>query len=460
MKSAALAAAALVALSCQTSHAPRTPQGAWKTRIESCSYQLRLERDGSVHVDARCKANGPVTFRLAQPSLLDGVRAASFEKNGTAVALGGKLSYAIDLGVLAQPGKSFDRAARMGASFMAPMSSVLVVPEPLSTEIPVEVQVSAPEGLQYAVGLARGDEPGRYRLMAHEIPVATYFAFGKLEQRELALGDARLDVSQLDGKLDRSFDELNGWIAKSAQAVADFYGVFPVPRAAVTVLPVAERDSVVFGKVLPESAPGIVLLVGQHATRKTLYSDWILVHELFHLGFPSFFDEGKWLDEGLATYYEPIIRVRAGLYTEEELWQEVAEAMPQGVPAFTELGLERADDFRGIYWGGALASLIADVEARKRDPERGLEVGLRALREAGGNACEVWSLADAIATIDRALGAPTLGPIAAAHAKQGAPFDFEGLLRDLGVVRLPYDRVRLSEQAPLAGVRRAITAKP
>jgi hypothetical protein len=334
------------------------------------------------------------------------------------------------------------------------------VPEPLSTEIPVNVQVSAPEGVRYAVGLARTDEPGRYHLMAHEIPVATYFAFGQLEQRELSLGDARLDVSQLDGKLDRSFDELNGWVAKSAQAVADFYGVFPVPRAAVTVMPVPDRDSVVFGKVLPESAPGIVLLVGQHATHKTLYSDWILVHELFHLGFPSFFDEGKWLDEGLATYYEPIIRVRAGLYTEEELWQEVAEAMPQGVPAFTELGLEHADDFRGIYWGGALASLIADVEARKRDPKRGLEVGLRALREAGGNACEVWSLADAIATIDRALGAPTLGPIADAHAPKGAPFDFERLLRDLGVVRLAYDRVRLSDQAPLAGVRRAITAGP
>jgi hypothetical protein len=460
VKSLLALGAAVATLSCQSSHTPRLPARGWQSHIDSCEYRLELARAGTVRVDATCKANGPVTFRLTQASLLDGVRDATFEKNGTTVALKGRLSYTVDLSVLAQQGKDFDRAAHVGESFMAPLSSVLVVPEPLTTEIPTEVRVSAAADVKYAVGLARGDDAGSYRLMAHEIPVATYFAFGKLQQRELALGTARLDVSQLDGELAPSFDELSTWITKSAQAVSDFYGTFPVPRAGVTVLPIPNRDSVLFGKVLPESAPGIVVLMGQHATQKTLYSDWILVHELFHLGFPSFFDEGKWLDEGLATYYEPIIRVRAGLYTEQELWQEVAEAMPQGVPAFTELGLEHADDFRGIYWGGALASLIADVEARKRDPKRGLEVGLRALREAGGNACEVWSLSDAITTIDRALGAPTLAPIAAAHAQQGAPFDFEGLLRDLGVVRIAYDRIRLSDQAPLSAVRRAITAKP
>lgn len=413
-----------------------------------------------VNVDVACKASGPVTFSLTSPSIVRSSSGAKFDAAGKFSAKSSKLHYAVDLADRAKGTRKFDSAAHVGDSFMAPMSAVLVVPEPLTTEISVKVRIHAPPALPFAVGLARADEPDTYRLMAHEIPVATYFAFGKLEQRELAIGDAKLEVSKLDGALTRSFDELNAWIATSAGAVRDFYGTFPVPRASVMVLPVPDRDGVVFGKVLPESAPGIALLVGRHATRKTLYSDWILVHELFHLGFPSFYGEGKWLDEGLATYYEPIIRVRAGLYTEEQLWQEVAEAMPQGLPAFTEHGLEAADDFRGIYWGGALACLVADVEARKREPRRGLEAGLRALREAGGNACEVWSLSDAIATVDRALGAPTLAPIAAQHAAKGQPFDFEGLLRDLGVVRLARGNVRLSDKAPLAAIRRAITAKP
>jgi hypothetical protein len=242
--------------------------------------------------------------------------------------------------------------------------------------------------------------------------------------------------------------------------VRDFYGTFPVPRASVTLVPIPRRDSVVFGKVLPESEPGVLLLVGQHAPRQALYSDWILVHELFHLGFPSFFSEGKWLDEGLATYYEPIIRVRAGLYTEHELWSELEESLPQGLPAYTALGLEQARDFRGVYWGGALACLDADVRARKRRLDTGLEVGLRALRDAGGTASEVWSLADAIAIVDKALGEPTLAPIAEQHAHHGSAFDLPALLAELGVKRSANGQIELSDQAPLAAVRRAIIGKP
>jgi hypothetical protein len=453
-------AAALVGVACQgppvrlaASSVPR------HARIEHCDYRLTLLESGLVRALVHCKADDAVTYRFAQPSLVAGLRDAKLDASGRFSAKDGNFDYAVDLAELAQDSHSFDRAAHVGSSFMAPLSSVMVVPEPLTTEIPVTVTVDAEPGVQVSVGLGRGTSPNQYRLMAHEIPVATYFAFGRLEQRELSLGDAKLEISKLDGVLDQSFEQLSAWIAKSANAVRDFYGVFPVPRATVTVLPVPDRNGVVFGKVLPESSPGIALLIGQHASREALYSDWILVHELFHTGFPSFFDEGKWLDEGLATYYEPIIRVRAGLYSDQQLWQEIAQAMPQGLPAFTEHGLETADDFRGIYWGGALACLIADVEARKRDLDKGLEVGIRALREAGGNACEVWALDDAIATIDRALGVPTLAPIAKRHAARGAPFDFEQLLRALGVVRIAGGKVRLSDQAPLAAVRRAITAR-
>jgi hypothetical protein len=461
VKSWLVLAASLVGVACQSRPARLTPTSLPRVAtIESCDYRLTLHDSGLVTALVRCKADDAVKFRFARSSLVASVRAAKLDETGGIRAKDGVFSYAVDLANLAQSSDSFDRAVHVGASFMAPLSSVLVVPEPLTTEIPVTVQVDAEPSLQVSVGLRRAAAPNQYELMAHEIPVATYFAFGKLEQRELPIGDAKLEISKLDGPLDQSFDQLSAWIAKSANAVRDFYGVFPVPRATVTVLPVPGRAGVVFGKVLPESSPGIALLVGQHASRKDLDSDWILVHELFHTGFPSFFEEGKWLDEGLATYYEPIIRVRAGLYSEQQLWQEVAQAMPQGLPAFTKHGLETADDFRGIYWGGALACLVADVEARKRDLGKGLELGIRALREAGGNACEVWSLDDAIATIDRALGVPTLAPIAKQHAAQGEPFDFEGLLRDLGVVRSAGGNVRLSDKAPLAAVRRAITAKP
>lgn len=439
---------------------PNGAAHARTTTIESCDYRVELNADGVAKVEATCKADGPIAFRVADARLARSVQSSVRGRAGRFPSPEGRLAYAVDLRRLAGHRHDFDRAARVGASFVAPMSSVLMVPEPLTTEIAVTVHVHAAPPLAVAVGLARAASPDTYKLMAHEIPVATYFTFGRLHQRSLDIDGARLDVTQLDGPLDQSFEDLNVWIATSARAVHDFYGTFPVPRASVTVIPTSRRDSVVYGKVLPESEPGVALLVGQHATRKTLYSDWILVHELFHLGFPSFYEEGKWLDEGLATYYEPIIRVRAGLYTEVELWDELSSKMRQGLPAFTGLGLENARDFGGVYWGGAIACLIADVEARKRDPERGLEVGLRALRDAGGNACEVWDLSDAIRTIDQSLGMATLAPIAKAHAAHGSEFDLAALFVALGVNRGADGAVQLSDQAPLAAVRRAITAQP
>lgn len=427
------------------------------SQIKSCDYQVSLRADGHAAVKASCEANGPIAFRLAHPYLAGSVRAPSRPKAGLFSAVDHGLSYEVDLARLARRARDFDRAEQVGASFVGTMSSVLLVPEPLSTEIPVTVRVTAPPGVSVSVGLTRGDVPGSYRLMAHEIPVATYFAFGKLEQRRLAVGGARLELTRVDGELDPSFDELSRWVETSAQAVTDFYRGFPVPRASITVIPAPRRDEVVFGKVLPESEPGILLVVGRHATHEALYSDWILVHELFHLGFPSLFGEGKWLDEGLATYYEPIIRVRAGLYREAELWNELEGRMPEGLPAFTELGLENADDFRGIYWGGAIACLVADVAARRRDPQKGLEVGLRALRDAGGTASEVWPLAEAIQVVDKALGGPTLGPVAEAHAQRGSAFDLAQLFAELGVRRSANGAIELSDDAALASVRRAIT---
>jgi hypothetical protein len=452
---AALLAAATLLGGCR----PGGARSAAATTIERCEYTLSLAASGLVRADAQCWADGELTFR-AEPSRARDVHSKTAGAGGRFRAERGQLSYELDLSRVARRAADIDSAAQVGGSFVAPMSTVLLVPEPLTTEIPVKVKVVAPEGLQVAVGLARDSAPDTYRLMAHEIPVATYFSFGKLQQRTLEVGSSTLELSHLDGALDRSTSDVGEWVATSARAVADFYGTFPVARASVTVIPVPRRDEVVFGKVLPESEPGIALLLGEHTSRKALYSDWILVHELFHLGFPSFYDEGKWLDEGLATYYEPIIRVRAGLYTETELWSELEENLPQGLPAYTELGLEQARDFRGVYWGGALACLEADVRARKRRTNVGLEVGLRALRDAGGTASEVWSLADAMAIIDRALGEPTLAPIAEQHGSRGSEFDLAALLGQLGVTRDAQGNIRLSDTAPLAAVRRAITAKP
>jgi hypothetical protein len=276
--------------------------------------------------------------------------------------------------------------------------------------------------------------------------------------RDVAVGDATLRLAVLDGALDLSDDELARWVADAAGGVAAFFRRAPEARTLVVLAPVPGRHGIPFGKVLPESAPGLVVLVGEHTGREELHADWVLVHELFHIGTPSYLGEGKWYDEGLATYFEPLIRARLGWRSEADLWSEFLRDMPRGLDAMTRRGLAQPESYSDVYWGGGLLCLLADVAVRRASGgARGLEDGVRAVLDAGGVASEVWSLAQATEITDRALGAPVLAELERAHLTQGSPVELESLFRDLGVSLDRRGRVVLDDTAPLAAVRRAIT---
>jgi hypothetical protein len=248
------------------------------------------------------------------------------------------------------------------------------------------------------------------------------------------------------------------WVETAYRAVAAFFAQAPDTELLVVIAPLAKERGVRFGRLLPESAPGIVLLVGETTTEHDLVDDWMLVHELFHVGTPSYGAKSGWFDEGLATYFEPLVRVRAGLISEERLWREFASEMPRGLAALTKAGLSHDDSRDSVYWGGGLFCLLADVDARRRTSgARGLEDGLRAVLRAGGNSSEVWAFDETLAAIDRGIGVPVVVPLAERHRDGGSAVDFGRLLRELGVLLDANGRVRFDDRAPLAGVRRAIT---
>ena len=111
------------------------------------------------------------------------------------------------------------------------------------------------------------------------------------------------------------------------------------------------------------------------------------------------------MEEGLATYVEPLGRARTGLIAVEQVWSELLDGLPKGLPGAGDRGLDRTPTWGRTYWGGALFWFLADVEIRRRTSGRR---GLDALRAI--------------------------------------------------VVRRDEGHVRFDEAAPLAWVRRAITA--
>ena len=143
--------------------------------------------------------------------------------------------------------------------------------------------------------------------------------------QSLAVGTSTLQNRLSAGKcpLDLPRDQIVKRIQVAAQAITIYYGRFPVPRARILVIPVAGRHGVLQGTTWGDrdGFPAFLRLrIGESTTPEELASDWIITHELVHTALPSLPDDQHWLEEGLASYIEPIARVQAGQLTAATIW--------------------------------------------------------------------------------------------------------------------------------------------
>ncbi len=275
---------------------------------------------------------------------------------------------------------------------------------------------------------------------------------------KLEIAGGILDIGFAPGVLDLPHSKVLDWISRSAHAVAGYYGRFPVRRAQITIIPVA-GSGVRSGKSFGYPRARVRISIGRSATEEDLEKDWMLVHELVHLAFPSVDDMHHWIEEGIATYVEPIVRAEAGQLSVEKVWGDLVRGLPQGLPQVGDRGLDYTPTWGRTYWGGALFCLLADIEIRKRTQNRyGLQDALRAINAAGGSIEESWELRRVFKVGDAATGVPVLTELY--ERMRAAPVDTElpALWRSLGVA-IEGRSVIFDEQAPLAKERRAITAR-
>ena len=254
-----------------------------------------------------------------------------------------------------------------------------------------------------------------------------------------------------------SESNLFAWIEGAARAVAAYYGRYPVDRVIVTVHGGGPGKISSGRTVGVRGVARIGISVGNGATPEDLKTNWELVHEMVHLAFPSM-DGDPWIEEGLATYVEPLVRARAGLVSPDEIWKWLVWGLPKGQDAIATRGLEAARTWAATYWGGALFAFEADLAIRQRTENgKSLDDALRAIVAAGGNVTTSWSLAKAFEVGDRAAGVPVLTELFTKMRKPFPPFDLDATFRNLGVkagtLEISYD-----DAAPWAAIRRGITA--
>jgi hypothetical protein len=248
------------------------------------------------------------------------------------------------------------------------------------------------------------------------------------------------------------------WVERSARAISDYYGRFPVARLRLRIASSAgsrARDGTAYGF----RGPLITIALGRDATTASLADDWLLTHEMVHLAFPSLPERHHWLEEGLATYVEPIAQARAGLLTPERVWSDLVVGLPQGQPQSGDRGLDNTPTWGRTYWGGALFYLRADLLIRQRTGNRyGLEHALRAILAAGGSIDRDWSVDQVLNVADQAVGVPVLRELYEEMASQPVTVDLGTIWQQLGI-RRQGNTVTFDDRAPLASIRNAITPR-
>lgn len=276
---------------------------------------------------------------------------------------------------------------------------------------------------------------------------------------EIRLADASIRIICTGDATGLDIDQLRDWITDSAVAVSVYFGRFPVQRLRIVVDAIEGRGAQ-SGTTYAYNGALIRVGVGRFTSHADLQRDWIMAHEMVHLGFPQLAERHAWMEEGLATYVEPIARAQAGQLSEEKVWGDMVEGLPQGLPAAGDRGLDNTHTWGRTYWGGALFFLLADLRIREQTANRfGLQDALRAILNQGGNNEANWEVRRTLAIGDKATATNILAELyREMHATPVAP-DLGEIWSRLGV-HMQAGRVTFDERAPLAGIRRAITAKP
>jgi hypothetical protein len=439
------------------------------------SYEVAVVGGGDLDVSATFPRGTVETFSLegaatpyvAHVSVVGGTGGASLPAFGgiwtiPACASGCTLHYRFHLDAAARALDDVDSALAMHDCVASPPSAWLLRPSDHAPGTTYRFHVRPAAGAHFATGVhVVSNTPDTYGANADDLDDAPYSIFGPFRAQTLARPDTTIEVAILPGQLALDDAAIDHWIDISARAIDAYYGRFPVARFLLIVGGHAgHRGETVEGRTLASGGSSILLGLSSAMTADEIPNDWVLTHEMTHLALPNLPRAQHWLEEGLATYVEPIARAKVGTIPDTEVWKGLVEGLPNGEPAEGDEGLDRTHTWGRTYWGGALFAFMADLEIRERtENKKSLEDALRGIAAAGGNGEARWPIAEVLRIGDEAVGVKVLEEMYAKWGAQPVTVDLAKVWSDLGVREGKDGKIAYDEGARLAGVRKAMTKR-
>src|ERR1700678_2869487 len=187
----------------------------------------------------------------------------------------------------------------------------------------------------------------------------------------LQIGGAVVQVDIRIGQGSIRNEDIVAWVRRATEAVAVYYGRFPVERARVIVSQNEGKDESIHGTTWG-NVQGVQSLtrmrLSSDVTKADLEEDWTMTHELVHMALSSLPDESHWLEEGIATYVEPIARAQAGQLRVQQVWAGMVRGMLQGEPQPGDKGLDQTHTWAARI-GAARCSAWSPMSRSERQRE-------------------------------------------------------------------------------------------
>jgi len=378
------------------------------------------------------------------------------------------VAYEIDLAAAAASGKWLV-AHSCARALLTSTELFLWRPPRRAAGLSARAQFELPDGIQLSVPWP--ERAGHYALDETAFTFTGHALFGSFSQRELALPSATMSVSTPGDFSEGQLALIARWLESAGRMVSLVSGRFPISRAQVIVLPTtAAQFSFRFGHTGRSGGASILLFVPSEIAAEDLSDDWIAVHEFSHLLHPFVRREDAWLSEGLATYLQEVLRVRAGTLRADAAWRRLytGAALGRRTRAGLRAESERmryARNYQRVYWAGAAVALMADVELRRRsDGHKSLDTALAALSESADFMRTPASAGSLLAALDEASGGRAFQDSAQRYLSGEELPDLTELYVQLGLIDAAQPAgaeiaLRAHADAPLAWIREAIMAR-
>jgi len=327
------------------------------------------------------------------------------------------------------------------------------------------VNVSIPEGMSFSTPWAFVESTGQLTTYRPDKTPAIWesrVAIGRFNLQMIDVPGANIRLAALGDLTHEQNEKFRLWIKESVLAVASVYGSFPQAQPQVLVIPVGSRREATLGaQVIRGGGMAVILMVDENRPLEEFTSDWTATHEFSHMLFPYISSRDRWLSEGLASYYQNVLRARNGRLTETQAWQKLYEGFRRGEKGTHGGSLAQAtrDGWRStmrVYWSGAALMLQADMQLRETSNGRqSLDTALQSLSYCCLENGRTWRAREMFARLDVLTNTKIFSDLYDKHVHAEHFPDMRSTWEHLGV-NTRRNRVSLIADAPLADVRTSI----